>query len=244
MVIELAGSIAALTLFGIASPNLYRSKLWQIGSDNGFNSSPSSRLYAYANYRPLPKTPLVWSNFLTTWNVVVSVLSMFIQLLKVTMFVMHVWLPSLGFLVNIGLTAIWAYSLYGQVGPDMSDPAHPSKVAWYVAKSCKYAEPSGYERYCLQAKGAFATTVIMMTLFFFNALLAAWSMFPSTAERTAHKTDIDEFSQAEMSKGSPVSDDMKDVKWEMKRLQATKQPFTPRTLAFKTLDRQLPLRNS
>ena len=87
---------------------------------------------------------------------------MFIQLVKVVMFIMHMWLPLLGFLVNIALTAIWAFSIYGQAGPDMSDPAHPSKVAWYIAKSCKYAKSAGYEGYCLQAKGAFATTIIMM----------------------------------------------------------------------------------
>jgi hypothetical protein len=61
MVIELAGTVPALALFGIASPDLYRTTMWQIGYDNGFNSSPAQILYAYANYRPLPKTPFVWS---------------------------------------------------------------------------------------------------------------------------------------------------------------------------------------
>jgi hypothetical protein len=61
MVIELAGTIPALALFGIASPDLYRTQLWQIGYNNGFNSDPKQILYAYANYVPLPKTPFVWS---------------------------------------------------------------------------------------------------------------------------------------------------------------------------------------
>jgi hypothetical protein len=61
MVIELAGTVPALALFGIATPNLYRTKLWRIGYENGFNSSPLQVLYAYANYRPLPKLPFVWS---------------------------------------------------------------------------------------------------------------------------------------------------------------------------------------
>lgn len=60
-VFELAGTVAALTLFGIADPDLFRTALWQVGSDNGFNSSPKQILYAYANYRPIPKTPFVWS---------------------------------------------------------------------------------------------------------------------------------------------------------------------------------------
>jgi len=61
MVIELGGTVAALALFGIASPDLFRTQLWQVGSDYGFNSSPSQILYAYANYQPIPKTPFVWS---------------------------------------------------------------------------------------------------------------------------------------------------------------------------------------
>jgi len=62
MIIELGGTVAALTLFGIASPDAYRTEMWRIGSDNGFNSSPDEILYAYANYRPIPKIPLVWSS--------------------------------------------------------------------------------------------------------------------------------------------------------------------------------------
>jgi hypothetical protein len=61
MVLELLDTVATLALFGVASPNQYRTAMWQIGSDNGFNSSPNQILYAYANYRPIPKTPMVWS---------------------------------------------------------------------------------------------------------------------------------------------------------------------------------------
>lgn len=57
---ELPLNVALLALFGIASPNTYRTKLWQDGADNGFNSSPSTGLYAAANYRPYT-TPKVWS---------------------------------------------------------------------------------------------------------------------------------------------------------------------------------------
>jgi hypothetical protein len=60
-VLELGGTIAALALFGIADPDLFRTTLWQIGYDNGFNSDPKEILYAYANYQPLPKIPFVWS---------------------------------------------------------------------------------------------------------------------------------------------------------------------------------------
>lgn len=57
---ELALTIALLALFGIAAPNTYRTRLWQDGSDNGFNSSPTAGLYAAANWKPY-STPTVWS---------------------------------------------------------------------------------------------------------------------------------------------------------------------------------------
>ena len=58
--IELALSVAALALYGIAQPDLYRSRLWQEGSDHGWASNPDEIVYAYANYKPIP-VPLVWS---------------------------------------------------------------------------------------------------------------------------------------------------------------------------------------
>lgn len=59
-VVEFLLVIAVLTLFGIADPNTYRTKLWQNGADHGFNSDPSIILYSYANYRPI-RTPTVWN---------------------------------------------------------------------------------------------------------------------------------------------------------------------------------------
>lgn len=58
--VELAIEIAALALFGIAQPDLYRTRLWQEGSDHGWNSNPNEIIYAYANYRPI-NVPLPWS---------------------------------------------------------------------------------------------------------------------------------------------------------------------------------------
>jgi hypothetical protein len=61
IIFELPFTVANLALFGIASPNLYRTILWSKGGELGFNSSPSTILYAYANYRPVD-TPIVWSS--------------------------------------------------------------------------------------------------------------------------------------------------------------------------------------
>ncbi|KAE9368501.1 hypothetical protein N431DRAFT_347795 [Stipitochalara longipes BDJ] len=241
MVLELAGTVPALALFGIASPNLYRTKLWQIGSDNGFNSSPLQILYAYANYRPIPKTPFVWSQELTDFNVAVSVLSMFVLLVKCSMFILHIWYPILSTLVNFPIVVLWAVSTYGQMGPDHSDPKHPANIAWYITKSCSYARPTNNVGYCLQAKGAFAVTVVMLATFFLNLILGIYSLIPTAEQRAASKIGLDDM----QTKHSPLSDNS-DREWEMKRVLPTHAtpatPYTPRTLAFNTLDRQLPLR--
>jgi len=240
MVFELAGTVAALAMFGIADPDLYRTRLWQVGSDHGFNSSPLQVLYAYANYRPPPKIPFVWSQTLTSFNVAISVLSTFILLVKAVMFVLHIWYPILGTIVNAALTALWCVSVYGQAGPDHSDAEFPSNVAWYITKSCSYATASGNNHYCLMAKGTFAVTVVMAATFFFNFLLGVWSLIPTASQRAANKVEVDEMQMRD----SPVSENS-DREWEMKGLRSAnvhKTPYTPRTLAFNTLDRQLPLR--
>ena len=57
--LEMALAIPALALFGIAQPDLYRTRFWQEGADRGWNSSPEIVIYSYANYKPI-KAPLPW----------------------------------------------------------------------------------------------------------------------------------------------------------------------------------------
>lgn len=181
-------TIAALALFGIADPDLYRTKLWQAGSDAGFNSNPNELLYAYANYRPI-KTPLVWSSLyvkaslqftanearqekqkadntissVTTFNVIISVLSMFILLVKSVLFVMHIWVPIVSVFTHALLCALYAVSTHAQVSPDMSDPKHPQPGApWYITKSCSSVNQPSIIGYCKQAKASFGVTVCML----------------------------------------------------------------------------------
>ena len=100
-------------------------------------------------------------NRLTDFNVAISILAVFILLVKVVMFTMHIWWPLLGTISNAVITALWIASMCGQMGPDHSDPTKPSNIAWYISKSCSYASPSGNYHYCIMAKGTFATTVLM-----------------------------------------------------------------------------------
>lgn len=57
--VEFLFTIPALALFAIAQPNLYRTKLWKDGFDNGFNSNPLAPIYAMVNGEVFV-TPIVW----------------------------------------------------------------------------------------------------------------------------------------------------------------------------------------
>ncbi|KAI0996153.1 hypothetical protein K3495_g12026 [Podosphaera aphanis] len=199
MTLELAGVVATLTLFGIAQPNLFRTRLWQVGYDNGFNSSPAQILYAYANHRPVPKTPFVWTETLTNFNVAVSVLALFVFLVKVVMFVLHIWYPILGAIVSAFITALWIVSIYGQMGPDHIDPIHPSNIAWYIGHSCEIARPSGNHHYCILAKASFTTTVFMFFVYVSQTILGIHSAMLSKSQRLAAKLDVDDLQMSAAS---------------------------------------------
>ncbi|RKF76807.1 hypothetical protein GcM1_224035 [Golovinomyces cichoracearum] len=193
-ILELAGTIIALALFSIAQPDLFRTKLWQVGNYFGFNSSPAQILYAYANHRPIPRIPFVWSETemkvanparhrLTDLNVAVSVLSLFLLLVKVVMFVLKIWFPILGTISSASICALWITSMYGQMGPDYIDHNHPSHIAWYIGHSCDIARQSGNHHYCVLAKVTFANTVFMSAIFFLNTTLGIHSLLPSSQIR-------------------------------------------------------------
>ena len=181
MAFELPLSVAALALFGISSPNLYRTQFWQEGFIHGWNSSPDQVIYDYANYRT-PQYPLPWSQkyalteasiliclltrpltrySTTNFNVIISVLSVFILLCKGIMLICSVFHPLISLAIHAGLTAIWAVAIHNQAGPDMSDPTRPQPGApWYITKSCGPPVSPNLIGYCKQAKAAFAVSVI------------------------------------------------------------------------------------
>jgi hypothetical protein len=240
MFFELLGTVAVLALFGIQQPNTIRTQLWQAGHDLNFNSSPSVILLAYANHRPLPTIPFVWSQTLTDFNVAVSVISLFALLVKVICFIMHVWFPLLALLVNISLTAMYAASIYGQAGPDYLDPLRPSPVAWYIAKPCTAAANQIIQDSCKMAKGTFSASTIMLVIYLVNLGLSIWALLPTAADKRMTGEDSDD------DQGSPTHLTQKDKGWEMHGIPRTPRtatiPYTPRTMAFNTLDRKLPLR--
>lgn len=107
---------------------------------------------------------LIMSNFsLTNFNLTISVLSLFLMLVKAPMFILNVFYPPLSVLVHIGLTIIYAISIAYQASPDMSDPERPQPGApWYLTKNCNVAKSRSNVGYCRQAKASFACTVLML----------------------------------------------------------------------------------
>ncbi|KAK4240870.1 hypothetical protein C8A03DRAFT_12863 [Achaetomium macrosporum] len=240
MVPELAGTIACLVLFAVQRPDAFRTTFWRIGFENHLNSDPNMIIYAYANFRPLPKIPFVWSQTLTDFNVAISIVSLFILLAKMIATIMKVFYPIFGVIIGLSLTALYATSIGGQAGPDYADPRYPSPVPWYIRMGCDIAKPYGAVKSCYLAKGAFAVTVFMLTVYVCQSAFAIWAMLPNKELDMEDDSDDEDYgpSQKDKAKGVAVSVEMQPTP------PAQQVPFTPRTQAFRTLDRKLPLRYS
>ncbi|KAI8626780.1 hypothetical protein F5Y19DRAFT_216586 [Xylariaceae sp. FL1651] len=239
MIAELGVTIGLLVLTALAQPNTYRTKLWKAGSELGFNSSPAVILYAYANGRPPPQVPFVWSSTLTNFNVAIAIISLFFLITKLIAYIMDFWFPILALPLNVALVALYAASVGGQAGPDHLDPNHPSSVAWYIAKPCSVAANQQIQGYCTMAKGTFAVFVLMLVVTLVNLGLNIWAMLPN--ERDTRDWDSDDEDEDE-----PLGS-KKGSSWEMHSIPPTPRtglmPYTPRTTAFNTLEsRRLPLR--
>ncbi|TKA68888.1 hypothetical protein B0A49_09898 [Cryomyces minteri] len=238
-VLEFGLTIGILALFGIAAPDLYRTRLWQDGADNGFNSSPNEILYSYANYKPM-KVPLIWSQFITNFNIIIGVLSMFILLVKVTMYITHVLLPLISLLIHTLLVALYAVSMHAQASPDLSDPSHPQRgLAWYITKPCSVASRSSNIGYCQQAKASFIVTILMMVLFALHICLAVWSMVPTEEQKRARTTHVEMGAIQEYSPEPAYTAEQKREGQQLPRNLGTtgglRSPMTPRTVAFNVL---------
>lgn len=240
MIPELAGIIPCLVLFALQQPDAWRTLFWRIGYENQLNSNPSMILYAYANFRPLPTIPFVWTQTLTTFNVAISIVSLFVLLGKMIATIMKVYYPIFGTIVGVTLTALYTVSVYGQAGPDYADDRYPSPVAWYIRRSCDIARPYGAYKNCQMSKGAFAATVFLLAVYLFQTCFAIWAMLPNK-ELDMMDPDDDDDDKYYYS-GNPK--EPKDKAVELQTSPPHQQvPFTPRTQAFHALERKLPFRS-
>ncbi|KAF1958652.1 hypothetical protein CC80DRAFT_16354 [Byssothecium circinans] len=252
MILEFPFTVANLALFGIASPNLYRTILWREGGKLGYNSDPSTVLYAAANYRPV-KVPLVWSSFITQYNLYIGVICMFFYLIKVTGWLLHVCFPIFSLPLHLALMALWAFSIHAQTAPDTIDPERQNKgPPWYISKSCNVVDDKTIRGYCAQAKASFAVSICMLVIYAAHILFAAYSLYPTKEARLAHATKVAE-KKAQKEKWASIPDDNEMTPeeqwqhmWELQQLPRTpgtatgpgwaRTPATPRTRAFGQLE--------
>ncbi|KAK7223709.1 hypothetical protein V2G26_011712 [Clonostachys chloroleuca] len=240
MLWELFGTVAGLVIFGISQPNLYRTDMWKIGWDNKLNSNPNVVLYAYANYEPLPKIALVWTRTFTDFNVAISVLSLFMLLAKLTAWIMRVWFPILACFINMSMATLYLVSLYGNIGPDFTDPRYPAPVAWYLRYGCEMARPYKAYKSCQIAQSAVFISAYMSTIYLIGLGFSIHAMLPNKSIDCPRKPDDDDDDDNVSHHSSPD--------WEMGNMKnggvvtstpftpGPFTPFTPRTQAFNTLD--------
>ncbi|KAL4896737.1 hypothetical protein BDV59DRAFT_112773 [Aspergillus ambiguus] len=251
MAIELPVTIVLLTFTGIASHDLYRTKLWRDGAENGFNSAPDELVYAAANYRSY-KVPLVWSSFITNFNLVICVLSVFFLIVKAPVHVLRIWYPILSVVVHAGLLAIYIVSARGQAGSDMSDPKHPQPgPPWYITKSCSVAKHPGNVSYCKQAKALFAFTIVILVVYCAEFALSIYNCIPTDEdraqreERREEKKIWKEYEDMVLKSPSvvPMTPSMPPAAMQSPRGMPA---MTPRSVAFNQLENgsaDLPLRD-
>lgn len=237
MGLELLGLVPILVIFGISQPDLYRTDLWRIGYLNGYNSNPNRVLYAYANYQPMPPVALVWTRTLTDFNVAISVVSLFLLLSKLIGFIMRVWFPIVATFFNICLVALYAVSTYGQIGPDYTDDRYPAPAAWYFRYGCGLAKQYNAYKSCQIAQSSLGVTFYMLALYLIYLGFSLYAMWPNPDNDLPDEDDDDAMSEE-------TRQEYKN--WEMQNMKTptgvSVTPFTPRTQAFHTLDRTLPLR--
>jgi hypothetical protein len=238
-ILEFPVTVAALALFGIADPDTYRTLLWEDGFLNSFNSSPDGPLYAAANYQSFT-VPIIWSGYVTKFCLVITVLCMFIMLVKALCLYLHTLYPIASFLVHALEVGLWSYAIYGQVSPDTSDPAHPNNgPPWYITKSCSVSHDKSNVGYCEQAKASFYVSMVMLVIFSIHIFLALQTIV--FGPKPGNTDDDGESSVVSTSKmNTPVTPARE---WEMVKIPQTpgtiggmKSPITPRTRAFRELE--------
>lgn len=75
---------------------------------------------------------------------------------------MRIWYPLLSTLASTALVALYTVSVYGQVGPDHSDPRYPAPAAWYFRYGCDMAKPYGQFTNCKIAQASLFITLYML----------------------------------------------------------------------------------
>ncbi|KAI8717332.1 hypothetical protein NCS52_00808500 [Fusarium sp. LHS14.1] len=164
LMVEFIIALMAVILFGLAFPDRFRSRLWENGGEEGWNSNPNMIIYYYANHREPPEVPYLWQGRLTESNLGIAILGFFI-------FFARALLSYSGFLYwyisafyDILLLSLWSLSLTNQASSDFSDPEHPSPTPWYLTRSCSVAWVKN-QGSCRIAQASFAVSILAAVLY-------------------------------------------------------------------------------
>ncbi|CAG9977628.1 unnamed protein product [Clonostachys byssicola] len=175
----------ALCLWGY--PDRFRSRLWENGGAQGWNSDPKQRIYYYANYEEPPEVPLIWSQRLTDSHLCIAALSLITCAIRVGLQPLG-YLPRAASIVyDILLYSLWVWILVGQRSGDYSDSVHPSPYPWYLGRSCSESW-SSTRLACHVAKANFALSIIAPLIYGCRLALEAMIV---TWERQCRKKDKD-----------------------------------------------------
>ncbi|EHA51839.1 hypothetical protein MGG_05819 [Pyricularia oryzae 70-15] len=159
--LELLFSLVVLLVTCKAYPDKYRTLLWSIGGERGWNSNLDLRSYFYANHREPPEVPLIWTQSLTDSTMAIAVLSFVLCLARVVLRYYDAAFLAIDVLYDGLLAALWYYNVASQSSPDLTDPKHLSMRPWYLDRSCSVV--SGHaEGACIVAKATFYLAVCSM----------------------------------------------------------------------------------
>lgn len=144
--------LATVAIFGSAYPDRYRTRLWENGGAEGWNSDPDGGF----------KVPLIWSQQLTDANLAKAILSATVFLVRTATARFSNPLGHINAVYSAFLCLLWIASVRDQMSSDYSDADHPSARPWYLTRSC--SEARDQTRFaCVAAKSSLfiASTAVL-----------------------------------------------------------------------------------
>ncbi|KAM0074307.1 hypothetical protein ACKRZS_013623 [Fusarium odoratissimum] len=203
---ELAISITAVTLFSLMYPVGFRSRLWENGGEQGWNSNPNKRIYYYANHQEPPEVPLIWSQRLYTSNLAIAILGIVVFFARTAMSHLRYLPRYVSNIYDTILLALWAVSIAGQTSSDFTDPEHPSPHPWYLTRGCSAAWDKT-QGYCQIAQASFAMSVIAAILYGARLIREAMLIAYERGQRHQSKWPVQDVQEVESMAGVYVDEE-------------------------------------
>ncbi|KAL2683133.1 hypothetical protein Neosp_007600 [[Neocosmospora] mangrovei] len=203
LLVEFTISLMAVILFGLAFPDRFRSRLWENGGEEGWNSNPNKIIYYYANHREPPKVPFLWQKRLTESNLGIAILGFFIFVARALLSYSGFLYRYISALYDVLLLSLWTLSLTNQTSGDFSDPEHPSPTPWYLTRSCSVAWDKN-RGYCRIAQASFAVSILAAVLYGSRLLREAMLVAYERGRKHEQQLSVQDFDQ-EM--GNKYTDD-------------------------------------